>query len=92
VKSKKREETFAMPLYEYHCDGCDANIELLIRNSEEKPECPHCGGKKLVRLLSVVSGHVAGGSSSGSRESAPMPDAGGCGKPWCGTGACGRMQ
>ena len=76
-----------MPLYEYHCDACDANVELLIRNSAEQPECPHCGGKKLVRLLSVVSGHVAGGSSSAQA----MPEAG-CGKPWCGTGACGRMQ
>jgi putative FmdB family regulatory protein len=76
-----------MPLYEYHCDACDANVELLIRNADEQPECPHCGGRKLTRLLSVVSGHVAGGSSS-----APMPEGGGCGKPWCGTGACGRMQ
>jgi putative FmdB family regulatory protein len=76
-----------MPLYEYHCTGCDANIELLIRNSEEQPECPHCKSKKLNRLLSVVSGHVTGGSSASS----PMPEGGGCGKPWCGTGACGRM-
>jgi putative FmdB family regulatory protein len=81
-------ETFPMPLYEYHCDACDANVELLIRNSEQKPECPQCGGKKLVRLLSVVSGHVAGGPSSAG----PMPEGGVCGKPWCGTGACGRMQ
>lgn len=75
-----------MPLYEYHCETCDANVELLIRNAEEKPECPACRGSRLTRLLSVVSGHVAGGS-----HGSPMPEAG-CGKPWCGTGACGRMQ
>ncbi len=29
-----------MPLYEYHCDACDANVELLIRSANEKPVCP----------------------------------------------------
>lgn len=75
-----------MPLYEYHCAKCDANIELLIRNAEEKPECPTCGGTKLERLLSVASGHVAGGSSS-----LPMMPPGGCARPGCGPGGCGRM-
>ncbi len=73
-----------MPLYEYHCAKCDANVELLIRNAEEKPTCPTCGGVKLDKLLSVPAGHVAGGKSSGLPM---MPQ--GCGKPQCGTGGCG---
>ena len=74
-----------MPLYEYHCPKCDANIELLIRNAQEKPTCPNCGGTRLEKLLSVPAGHVAGGSSS-----LPQMQSG-CGKPQCGMGGCGNM-
>jgi len=74
-----------MPLYEYACQACDAKFELLIRGSE-KPVCPSCKSKKLTKLLSVVSGHVAdGAASSGGGE---MPE-GGCGMPQCGMGGCG---
>lgn len=73
-----------MPLYEYHCEACDANVEVLVRNSAEKPECPECASTKLTKLLSVPAGHVAGGSSS----ALPMMPLGGCGKPQCGMGGC----
>lgn len=73
-----------MPLYEYACQDCHQDFELLIRG-KEKPVCPHCASKKLTKLLSVVSGHVADGSSSGGGE---MPE-GGCGMPQCGMGGCG---
>lgn len=74
-----------MPLYEYHCPSCDANAELLIRNADEKPVCPTCGGRKLEKLLSVPAGHVAGGSTD-----LPVMQ-GGCARPGCGPGGCGRM-
>lgn len=76
-----------MPLYEYHCAKCDATVELLMRNSQEKPECPTCGGTKLEKLFSAPNGHVAGSSKS----SLPMMPQGGCGKPQCGMGGCGGM-
>lgn len=72
-----------MPLYEYACQSCQQEFELLIRG-DEKPVCPECKSKKLTRLLSVVSGHVTDGSP-GSGE---MPAAG-CGMPQCGMGGCG---
>lgn len=72
-----------MPLYEYACETCHKEFELLVRG-DEKPVCPDCKSKKLTRLLSVVSGHVAGGSSGGGE----MPE-GGCGMPQCGMGGCG---
>lgn len=75
-----------MPLYEYHCEACGANIELLVRNSEEKPKCSECESPKLTKLLSVVSGHVAGGATASLPT---MPSGGGCGKPQCGMGRCG---
>lgn len=74
-----------MPLYEYHCEACGANIELLVRNSEAKPKCSECDSPKLTKQLSVVSGHVAGGASPGL----PMMSSGGCGKPQCGMGPGG---
>jgi putative FmdB family regulatory protein len=41
-----------MPLYEYICQECDNEFELLVRG-DEKPECPKCHSKKLERQLSV---------------------------------------
>jgi putative FmdB family regulatory protein len=69
-----------MPLYEYACEKCGKKIELLVRGGEQ-PECPHCHSKKLTKLLSVVSGHVANGGGEADM-------AGGCGRPQCGMGGC----
>lgn len=74
-----------MPLYEYTCRACGKECELLVRG-DEKPVCPHCASRKLDKLLSVVSGHVAG-----SRGADAAPVAGGCGRPQCGTGGCAGM-
>ena len=72
-----------MPLYEYSCETCGRKIELLIRGND-KPACPHCQSTKLTKLLSVVSGHVSGGS----RDTAPAE---GCGRPQCGMGGCSGL-
>jgi putative FmdB family regulatory protein len=72
-----------MPLYEYVCQECDTEFELLIRGGE-KPICPHCESTKLTKLLSVAAGHVSDRSSAGG----DMPE-GGCGLPQCGMGGCG---
>jgi len=71
-----------MPLYEYSCQECSRKIELLVRG-DETPVCPHCHGTRLTKLLSVVSGHVAGGGDAGA--------AGGCGRPQCGMGGCAGL-
>ncbi len=48
-----------MPIYEYHCPGCDKEVSLFFLTvseaQEEKPECPECGGGNLERLISSVS-------------------------------------
>lgn len=72
-----------MPLYEYSCQQCSRKIELLVRGSET-PECPHCHSTALTKLLSVFSGHVANGGGDSY-------DAGGCGRPQCGTGGCAGL-
>ena len=43
-----------MPLYEYVCQDCDAQAEILVQGSQQ-PECPKCGSAKLTKLLSVVA-------------------------------------
>lgn len=74
-----------MPLYEYRCENCGAELELLVRGGEE-PRCTACGGARLSKLFSVPAAHVGGaaGSSGG--------DWGGCGKPGCGPGGCAGLR
>ncbi|MCY2997288.1 MAG: hypothetical protein NT168_04185 [Planctomycetota bacterium] len=31
-----------MPLYEYRCQDCKRESELLVRTLESEPECPQC--------------------------------------------------
>lgn len=73
-----------MPIYEYACQSCRQEFELLIRGTET-PECPGCGTKKLEKLLSVPAAHVGGKSQLPVCET---PAAGGCGLPQCGMGGC----
>ncbi|MBL8855002.1 MAG: zinc ribbon domain-containing protein [Planctomycetaceae bacterium] len=70
-----------MPIYEYRCQSCQAEFEVLVRGSE-KPECPKCESKKLERRLSVVASPGSGGGD-------PQPMSGGmCGRPQCGMNGC----
>ena len=51
-----------MPIYEYACDACDAEFELLVCGSE-RPSCPSCHSTKLERRISVPAAHT--GSRAG---------------------------
>jgi putative FmdB family regulatory protein len=50
-----------MPIYEYRCRDCEKQFQHLIlkRDEESGLECPHCGGRKLKRLLSQVAYHTS---------------------------------
>ncbi|HYV36941.1 MAG TPA: zinc ribbon domain-containing protein [Gemmataceae bacterium] len=68
-----------MPLYEYACEKCDHNFEMLVFNGD-KVECPECASTKVERLLSVPARPQSSGTSL------PMPSCGEgppCGAPWC---------
>jgi putative FmdB family regulatory protein len=43
-----------MPLFSFHCTGCDAEFEALVGFSE-RAACPECGGEALEKLLSRVA-------------------------------------
>ena len=63
-----------MPLYEFVCQDCNREQELLVRG-EEIPACESCGSQQLTKLLSAPVAHSTGPSSAGS-QSFPT---GGCG-------------
>jgi len=41
-----------MPIYEYKCQACSHQFELLVR-SGTTPACPACGAEQLERLISL---------------------------------------
>jgi len=67
-----------MPLYEFVCQKCDCEQELLVRG-EEQPQCEACGSEKLARLLSVPAGHTAASGPSSSGSGPPGSCGTGCG-------------
>jgi putative FmdB family regulatory protein len=76
-----------MPLYEYTCDKCQTEFELLIRG-DEKPACPDCGSSRLHKHFSVPAAHTRGSQSLPVCDPSPAM---GCGRPQCGLGGCQMM-
>ena len=74
-----------MPLYEYRCQDCAHDFELLVRESTAL-ECPACHGTKLEKQLSVFAVGADGGRSTGRLPMATGP-CGSCGHP-DGPGSC----
>ena len=73
-----------MPIFEYICEDCGRQTEILVRNKAEKPVCS-CGGRNLKKKLSTFA--VAEGQSAAS----PCAD-GSCALPsgsCCSSGTCG---
>lgn len=76
-----------MPLYEYVCEDCHREFELLVRGSE-KPSCETCGSEHLTKLLSVPAAHSAGSGEFGM-AGRDLPAGGPCGMGGCGLPECG---
>jgi len=72
-----------MPIYEYACRQCNRDFETLVRG-DEKPECPHCGSRRLAKKLSVIAAHTSTGAAA-----CPVREAGACGMTGCPGGSCG---
>lgn len=71
-----------MPIYEFHCEACDKDSEVLVRSSKwEGTPCPHCGATRLRKQLSVFASSGGGAAEFGG-ECSGVPRS--CGK--CGTG------
>lgn len=69
-----------MPLYEYACQGCRKEVELLVRSEAEPLACPECGGEHLTKLFSVPVAHSGSAQASAPSEGPPAgPCGSGCG-------------
>jgi len=69
-----------MPIYEFHCEKCEKDSELLVRSSNwQGTKCPHCGSEKLSKKFSVFAS-----SANGDSEPSCTGNSGSCGM--CGTG------
>ena len=46
-----------MPIYEYHCNSCETNFEVLLRtNDTKKPlKCPDCGTQDTKKRFSAFA-------------------------------------
>ncbi len=80
-------EMLDVPLFEYLCNNCNREFELLVRNSET-PACGHCGSNRLAKLFSVPAAHTGGGTRGlpvcERPATRPPCGMGGCGLPECG--------
>lgn len=62
-----------MPIYDFHCNTCDRDFELLVRLSET-PVCPECGSENLAKRVSLpapqgkTAGILAGARAQAARE------------------------
>ena len=72
-----------MPIFEYQCDKCEHEFELLILGSTQ-PECPACGSgsDRLTKLFSVPAAPVMHGGSLPMASSCPPSNAPPC-RPNC---------
>jgi putative FmdB family regulatory protein len=69
-----------MPIYEFHCEQCERDSEILVRPKDWKnAECPHCGSKKLAKQFSTFASTTAAGD-------APSGKSNGGGHQCCGGG------
>lgn len=71
-----------MPIYEYVCDKCGNEFELLVFRDEE-PECPACGEKNATKKMSSFGfsvGYKFKPSSTGSSSGCAS-----CGSSNCST-------
>lgn len=75
-----------MPIYEFHCDKCETDSEILVRSSDwNGTKCPHCGSTKLAKKFSTFASAIAGATTTKAKATAPscMAKPSGCG---CGRG------
>ena len=49
-----------MPLYEYRCERCSNEFEVLVRRSDTAICCPSCGGNEASKKVSRSSFHLKG--------------------------------
>jgi putative FmdB family regulatory protein len=69
-----------MPIYEFSCEKCGKESEILVRSKDWKgTKCPACGSTKLTKKLSVFASSAGGEASEGPSCSGTPHSCGMCG-------------
>lgn len=69
-----------MPIYEFECDKCKKQFEVVTLSLSEKPKavCPKCKSKKARKLVSKVGEGKYGSLRSGGSLDTSAPSSSGC--------------
>ncbi|MSU37428.1 MAG: zinc ribbon domain-containing protein [Pedosphaera sp.] len=74
-----------MPIYDFYCQDCGKDHELLVRSSNWKGTlCPKCGSTRLEKKMSSFAAVAAGVSGGGTEGPSCSGVPSSCGM--CGTG------
>ena len=59
-----------MPLYEYRCESCGEQFEVVqpVTVKAEETACPHCRAQKATRLMSSFASKIVGDHKPGFSE------------------------
>ena len=58
-----------MPIYEFHCEKCARDSEILVRSADwQGTKCPHCGSAKIAKKFSTFASAGAGEKTSGQKN------------------------
>jgi putative FmdB family regulatory protein len=58
-----------MPIYEFHCEQCEHDSEILVRSSDWKgTKCPQCGSTKISKKFSTFASAGAVEAPAGKRS------------------------
>jgi putative FmdB family regulatory protein len=69
-----------MPIYEFHCEDCGRDSEVLVRSSRwEGTPCPKCGSVRLAKKFSTFAASVTGGGGEAPSCSGVPSSCGMCG-------------
>lgn len=74
-----------MPIYEYTCQACGSDFELLVMSAATKPVCPGCGSAKLDKKFSTFAAHQASAANACADVGCPGASHG---KSPCSGGKC----
>lgn len=61
-----------MPIYEFHCNSCHKDSEILVRSIQWKgTPCPHCGSTQMAKKLSVFAATTSSSGDAGGECAYP---------------------
>ena len=77
-----------MPIFEFHCNECNHNFEMLVLGKEKPGNCPECNGQKIVKLMSACGFLSKGTGGETLKTSAGASGCSGCSANSC--ASCGH--